>query len=502
VLAHFGSAVQVGLTATPLRDDNVDSYRYFGNPAYTYALGQGIEDGFLAPYRVYRVRTEWDAEGWHPSPGDLDRYGRAIPEGLYGTKEFERVVAMRARTEAVARHLSDYLRRTGRFRKTIVFCVDQEHAAEMRRALVNANADLVARHPNYCCRVTADEGERGIGHLERFQDVTTRTPTILTTSRLLSTGVDAPTCENVVLVRPVGSMTEFKQIIGRGTRLREDLRKVAFTILDYAGSATEHFADPAFDGFPVAVVEADINAEGAETAHVDVPTADGAEPVPFDPPPVAADPGPDPDPGEDAEGGDAGGGLPRKLYFDGGDVGIADERVFILGTNGRRLRPRAFTAYAGERLRTLYGDAEALRAAFADPDRRDDLTRALEREGLTLADLATALERPDADPFDLLLHLAFDAPLRTRRERADHLRRRRPDFFDRFGDDARAVLSDLLDTYAVLPDGNLLDLSGVVSVPPLSTHGNMIEVAAPFGGPAAFRAAVHDLHRLLYEPFA
>ena len=222
-------------------------------PIYTYSLRQGIEDGFLAPYRVHRIVTDVDAAGWRPTQGEKDRFGYEIPDGEYQTKDFERVIALRARTEAIARHLAEFMRNTDRFAKTIVFCVDQEHADEMRRALNNLNSDLVAQYSDYVCRVTSDEGEIGIGHLSRFQELETMTPVILTTSKLLSTGVDAPTCKNIVLARVIGSMTEFKQIIGRGTRVRDDYGKFFFSILDYTGSATQMFADPAFDGDPIGI---------------------------------------------------------------------------------------------------------------------------------------------------------------------------------------------------------------------------------------------------------
>lgn len=263
ILRYFDAACQVGLTATPKRQDNADTYSYFGNPLYTYSLRQGIEDGFLAPYRVHRIVTDYDAHGWRPSPDERDRYGREIPDDEYQTKDFERVVALRARTQAIARHLTDYFKATDRFAKTIVFCVNQEHADEMRRQLNNLNADLVRQYPDYVCRVTADEGDIGAGHLSRFQDLETTAPVILTTSQLLTTGVDAPTCKNIVLVRVIGSMTEFKQIIGRGTRVREDYSKLYFTILDYTGSATRLFADPDFDGEPVLATQEEIDANGS-----------------------------------------------------------------------------------------------------------------------------------------------------------------------------------------------------------------------------------------------
>ena len=306
ILEWFEPAYQLGMTATPLREENRDTYLYFGNPVYTYSLRQGIEDGFLAPYRVHRIVTQWDAAGWRPSKDDLDRYGRQIPDEVYTTADFERRVALRARTRAVARHLADFLKKTDRFAKTIVFCVDQEHASEMRAALNNLNADLVQQYPDYVCRVTADEGEIGRGHMQRFQDVETRTPVILTTSQLLTTGLDAPTCRNVVLLRLVNSMVEFKQIIGRGTRVRDDYGKLTFNILDYTGTATRNFADPAFDGDPAFATQEEIDEDGKVT-ETEVIT---------------------PEEPEDREGSfkdepstpDAPPGGRRKLYFDGVQV--------------------------------------------------------------------------------------------------------------------------------------------------------------------------------------
>src|SRR5213596_661425 len=301
ILEYFKPATQLGMTATPLRDDNRDTYLYFGNPIYTYSLRQGIDDGFLAPYRVHRIVTQWDAAGWRPSKDDLDRYGREIPDDEYQTKDFERVVALRARTQAIARHLTDFLKKTDRFAKTIVFCVDQEHASEMRTALSNLSSDLVKRHPDYVCRVTADEGDIGRGHLGRFQDVESRSPVILTTSQLLTTGVDSSTGKNIVLARVVGSMTEFKQMIGRGTRVRDDYGKLWFNILDYTGSATRLFADPAFDGDPVRLTEEELAKDGSVRAIKETPASHDTTESEADEQIVEP-------PGEQR----------RKFYFDGG----------------------------------------------------------------------------------------------------------------------------------------------------------------------------------------
>jgi type I restriction enzyme R subunit len=486
ILEYFEPAYQLGMTATPLRDDNVDTYRYFGSPVYTYSLKQGIEDGFLAPYRVHRVVTTWDAAGWRPSQDDLDRYGRVIPDGDYQTKDFERIVALKARTEAIARHLSDFMRRTDRFAKTIVFCVDQEHADEMRRALTNFNADLVQRYPDYVCRVTADEGDIGRGHLSRFQDVETTTPVILATSQLLTTGVDAPTCKNIVLARVVNSMTEFKQIIGRGTRVRDDYGKYYFSIIDYTGSATRQFADPAFDGEPVAETQENVDETGAPVA----------------PAPVEVEPeggGTVLEPG-DLEGelvGDESDAPRRKYYFDGGHVEIATDVVYELDADGHQLRVVRLTDYTAEKVRTLYPSAADLRARWANPEQRADIIARLEERGITFEALAAAAKQPDADPFDLLCHLAFNAPLRTRRERADRVRRDRKDFFDQYGPDARAVLSDLLDKYADHGTAQF-KIPDVLKVPPISERGNVIEIAAAFGGADKLREAVNELQTMLY----
>ena len=367
ILVWFEPATQIGMTATPRREDNVDTYTYFGEPVYEYSLAQGIADGFLAPFRVHRVITDYDATGWRPSRGELDRFGREIPDGEYRTRDFERLVAITARTKAIARHLAEFMSRTDRLAKTIVFCVDQEHALEMRGALVELNADLVKQYPDYICRVTSDEGDIGSAHRAKFQDVETHSPVILTTSHLLTTGVDAPTCKNVVLARVVGSMPEFKQIIGRGTRLRTDYNKFAFNIIDYTGTATEKFADPDFDGVPVYEQEDVIDQEGKV---VGIPEVREQEPDSYDS-------APDADEGLRADGLDDGddNGLPRKYYVDGGEVEIVRHLVYELDSEGKKLACRQLTDYTADKVRTLFpervGTSQGL-AGFraADTDRR------------------------------------------------------------------------------------------------------------------------------------
>jgi type I restriction enzyme R subunit len=481
ILEYFEPATQLGMTATPLREDNRDTYLYFGNPIYQYSLRQGIDDGFLAPYRVHRVISEWDAAGWRPSRDDLDRYGREIPDDEYQTKDFERVVALRARTEAIARHLADFMKKTDRFAKTIIFCVDQEHASEMRQALNNLNSSLVKKFPDYVCRVTADEGDIGRGHLSKFQDVESQSPVILTTSQLLTTGVDAPTCKNIVIARVVGSMTEFKQIIGRGTRVRDDYGKLWFNIIDYTGSATQRFADPEFDGDPAFISQEEIDAAGEtikekiiDDGKPNIDIVEG-EPVIEEPPPVER----------------------RKYYFDEGRVEIASHLVYELDPDGKQLRVLKYSDYAAEKVRTLYPSAPELRQKWANPSERSEIIDKLAQRGISFDELAETAKQPDADPFDLLCHVAFNAPLRTRRERAQRLRDERKDFFDQYGPEARAILNELLDKYAEYGTAQFV-LPDVLQIPPISERGNVIEIAKMFGGSEKLRDAVSQLQTLLY----
>ena len=489
ILEYFHPAVQIGMTATPLREDNKDTYRYFGNPLYTYSLRQGIDDGFLAPYRVHRVVTTVDAAGWRPDKGELDRYGRAVPDKVYGTREFEREVALRARTAAIARHLSDYLRNTDRFAKTIVFCVDQEHAEEMRKALNNLNADLAKEHPDYVCRVVSDEGQIGRGHLSRFQEPEIATPVIVTTSQMLTTGVDIQTCKNVALARVINSMTEFKQIIGRGTRVLADYGKYFFSILDYTGSATRLFADPEFDGDPALITQVDIDQNGqlvpgSEVTETPVPEAYPEEEETLNPP---GHPG-------TAEGPE---GLPRKYYVDGGIVEIAAHLVYVLDPDGSQLRVVKLTDYTADKVRTLFTSAADLRARWSDAEQRALVISALEERGIAFERLAEVTKQPEADPFDLLCHVAFNTPLRTRRERADRLRKEQRDFFQRHGPEAHQILDEILEKYAEHGMAQF-KIPEILKVPPISDHGNVLEITEKFGGPDRLREALAEMQSLLY----
>lgn len=493
ILEYFEPAIQIGMTATPLRKDNKATYRYFGNPIYQYSLRQGLDDGFLAPYRVHRVVTSADATGWRPTKGELDRLGREIPDEEYHTPEFEQRLSLRPRTEAIAKHLTHFLKQTNRFDKTIVFCVDQEHAEEMRSILSNLNADLVRQHPNYVCRVTSDEGNIGKGHLGTFQELESETPVILTTSQLLSTGVDAPMVKNVVLIRIIGAMTEFKQIIGRGTRLREDYGKYYFNILDYTGTATTHFADSEFDGDPEFISEEEIDEDGNTTTTTIVDPEgyeqeeDDGTTIDEDPPgpgPIIIDP-PEPPP------------EPRKFYVDTGKVRISAHVTQDLDAEGKQLRVSEFRDYTSELVRSLFTDVADFRHGWADPDRRSEILAEFEAKGIDLNKAGEVFENPDADPFDLLCHIAWNAPVQTRAERAARLRKEAPSFFEQHGEQARQILDALLTKYADHGPSEF-SIPDSLKVPPLSELGNVSEIIERFGDAEKLRKAVTELQKRLY----
>jgi type I restriction enzyme R subunit len=486
ILNYFDTAYQIGMTATPLREETRDTYAYFGQPLYSYSLRQGIDDGFLAPYRVHRVVTEWDAAGWRPTDGEEDRYGREVPDREYTTKDFDRVVALKARTRALAKHLTDFLASTDPYGKTIVFCVDQEHALEMRREIGNLSADLVKDHPDYVCRVTSNEGEVGRQHLSDFQELDCPTPVVLTTSQLLTTGVDAPTCRNIVLARTVGSMPEFKQIIGRGTRVRADYNKYFFNIIDYTGAATRMFADPEFDGEPSLVTEEKIDDSGAvvpgsEIVVDDEETTDvqsGDEfilDIDFD----------------DDEGG------PRKYYVDHGSVEIVANLVYELDAEGNQLRVVRYTDYTADKVRSLYRSASELKADWLDPVGRARVSDALLERGIDIDQLASATGQEDADPFDLLCNIAFSLPVRTRRERAEGLMHANSAYWSRYTPAARDVLSELIQKYVDFGTTQFA-LPDALEVPPISDHATLLDVVAAFGDEETLAQAVRDLQALLY----
>jgi type I restriction enzyme R subunit len=491
ILDHFSDATQIGMTATPKETAYASNITYFGEPVYSYSLRQGIQDGFLAPYKVVKVHVDVDIDGYRPEPGKTDRDGEEVEDRLYNTKDFDRTLVIDDRTKLVAAKVTDFLKETGnRYQKTIVFCVDEEHAARMRSALVNENQDLCDENQRYVMRITGSDNE-GKAQLGNFIDPESKYPVLVTTSRLLSTGVDVQTCRLIVIDRAVGSMTEFKQIVGRGTRVHEDTKKFYFTLIDFRG-ATSHFADPGFDGPPIVVYEPGEDDPIAPPEDVP-PPGDEEDPIP-------------PEPGDEEMIVDgeppnidlAPGGVPRrKVYVDGVGVTIIAERVEYLDEDGKLITEtlRDFTKKA---LKNRFASLDDFLRRWKSADRKQIIIDELSNEGLSLDPLAEEVGK-DLDPFDLICHVAFDQPALTRRERADNVRKR--DVFTKYGPQARAVLEALLQKYQ---DQGIIDLGDprVLQIPPLNAMGTPLQLIKEFGTRAAFDAAVQELQSALYQKVA
>ncbi len=492
ILDHFSAATQIGLTATPKETEYASNINYFGAPVYSYSLKQGIRDGFLAPYKVIKVHIDRDVQGYRPVQGQLDRDGEEVEDRIYNTKDFDRTLVLDDRTKLVAQKVTDFLKQSGdRMAKTIVFCVDQEHAARMRQALINENADLVALNHRYVMRITGNDKE-GLDQLGNFIDPEAAYPVIVTTSRLLSTGVDAQTCRLIVLDREVGSMTEFKQIVGRGTRVHEDSQKLYFTVMDFRGS-TSHFADPEFDGEPVQIYQP--GPDDPITPPDDAPqTGDDGEPL-------SPEPGTDEtvliDPVDPTLRAGTTVNPIRKVYVDGVGAQIVAERVEYLDESGK-LVTESLRDYTRKALQTQFVSLDAFLKRWNSEQRKEAVVEELEAEGLPLDMIAAELGK-DLDPFDLICHIAFDAKPLTRQERADSVKKR--DVFTKFGPQGRAILEALLAKYADEGVMNLDDL-GVLKIAPFSGMGSVVELIRAFGGKPGFEQAVRDLQSAIYEESA
>ncbi len=488
ILDYFTGATQIGMTATPKETKYISNIAYFGEPVYSYSLKQGIRDGFLAPYKVVKVHIDRDVEGYRPEKGQLDREGEEVEDRIYNAKDFDRTLVLDDRTRLVARKVTEFLRESGdRFQKTIVFCVDQEHAARMRQALINENADLVAENHRYVMRITGGDQE-GQAELGNFIDPESKYPVLVTTSRLLSTGVDVQTCRVIALDRDVNSMTEFKQIVGRGTRVHEDTHKFYFTLIDFRG-ATSHFADPDFDGEPVQIYEP---GEGDPVAPPDdaLPTDEDGAPLPETPgadETIVDQPGLPLPPG----------GPQKKIYVDGVGATIIAERVEYLDEHGK-LVTESLRDFTKKALKKRFASLDDFLKRWKAADRKQAIIEELEAEGLPLDPIAEELGK-NLDPFDLICHVAFDKKPLTRRERAENVKKR--DVFTKYGGQARAVLDALLAKYA--DEGVLnLDDTNVLTIPPLSALGTRVELVRAFGGKDGFVAAVHELQAALYQETA
>ncbi len=481
VLEYFTSATQIGLTATPKETKDVSNIEYFGAPIYTYSLKQGIADGFLAPYKVVRLGLDKDLDGWRPESGQTDKYGRLIEDREYNSSDFDRNLILEKRTGLVAAKITEFLKATDRFAKTIVFCENIDHAERMRQALVNANADLAAANAKYVMRITGDNDE-GKAQLDNFIDPESVYPVIACTSRLMSTGVDAQTCRLIVLDRRIASMTEFKQIIGRGTRINEDYGKLYFTIMDFR-QATALFADPDFDGDPVQIYE-----PGADETVV--PPEDA-------PPPPADDVVHEVDSWDNDLTGDPSSPRPIRYVVHDVEVRVATERVQYLDASGK-LITESLRDYTRKTLRQTYASLDAFLTVWRDAEKKRAVLDALAAQGVFLDELAAAVGR-DYDVFDLVCHVAFDRPPLTRRERAARVQKR--DVFAKYGPKARAVLDTLLQKYADTGIQSVESLD-ILKVAPLSRFGTPVEIVSLFGGKPAYLAAVAELESALYADAA
>ncbi|ASI68472.1 restriction endonuclease [Diaphorobacter nitroreducens] len=491
ILTYFAGATQIGLTATPKETKDVSNTDYFGEPVYTYSLKQGIEDGYLAPYKVIRVDLDKDTFGWRPTAGMTDKHGHAIEDRIYTGADMNRKLVLEQRDAVVAAKITEYLKATDRYAKTIVFCEDIDHAARMRQALSNANADLCATQPKYVVQITGDNTE-GKLELDNFIDPEKTYPVIATTSKLMSTGVDAQTCKLIVLDQTIKSMTLFKQIIGRGTRLREDLGKTWFTILDFK-RATELFADKDFDGEPVQIYEP---GSGQPVAPPE-PAMPGDIPGDAGTPGGASNPLNPLDPlnplGPFAGGGGAGAGPKKYVLGNNVTVSVARERVQYLNAQGK-LITESLRDYTRINLRKQYDSLDQFLQAWQQADRKAVLLQELEGQGVPLEALADEVGK-DLDPFDLLLHVAYDQPPLTRRERARRVQKR--NVFTQYGPVARKVLDALLDKYA---DEGIatIESNEVFKLQPFTDLGSPVELVRSFGGRPQYLSALQALEQALY----
>ncbi|MBK1681518.1 EcoAI/FtnUII family type I restriction enzme subunit R [Rhodocyclus tenuis] len=487
VLEYFSSATHIGLTATPKETKEVSNATYFGEAIYTYSLKQGIDDGFLAPYKVIRIATDVDALGYTPEKGKADKHGQLVEQRQYNTKDFDRNLVLEQRTRLVANRIWEYLKGTDKMAKTIVFCDDQDHAERMRQELVKI-IPAAARNRRYVMRITGDDNE-GKAQLSYFIDNDEPYPVIATTSKLLTTGVDAKTCKLIVLDQNINSMTEFKQIIGRGTRLREDYQKLYFTIMDFKG-ATRLFADPDFDGEPVVIYEPKPDEPVVPPEDPSIP---GEEP---EPPPYL------PQPGGGKDELPAGGGEGRiKYYVDDVKVRVAVERSQYLDADGKLITEDYRVLLKDDIRKTLqaeFGSLTEFLRRWNTADRKQAVLEELTEHGVPLAVLQQAVANGDElDAFDLVAHVAFNQKPLTRRERANNVKKH--DVFGKYGDQARAVLEALLDKFA---DHGVQDIEDakVLELPPFDQFGSKTQIRRGiFGSIEQYTQAVHELEQALYD---
>lgn len=483
ILEYFSGATHVGLTATPKETREVSSITYFGEPVYSYTLKQGIEDGFLAPYKVVRIDFDKDLQGWRPPKGMLDKNGELIEDRIYNLQDMDRTLVIEARTQLVAQKVTEFLKATDPFQKTIVFCDDINHAERMRQALVNLNPERVAENRKYVMRITGDDPE-GKAELDNFIDPEARYPVIATTSKLMTTGVDAQTCKLIVLDQHIKSMTEFKQIIGRGTRINEDFGKYWFTIMDFK-KATELFADPAFDGDPVVI----FTPGGDDSPVPPSENIDGGEWLNPEQPGIP----------DDLNFPEGDGSVRRiKYVIDSVSISVIAHRVQYYGPDGR-LITESLHDYTRTCVKKQFASLDDFLRRWSSAEQKKAIMDEMAAQGVMWEALAEEVEKKQGkplDPFDLVCHVAFDQPALSRQERAEQVKKR--DYFTRYSGAARQVLEALLEKYADTGIEHIEDMK-ILQLDPFSQFGAPIELVKAFGGKAGYIKAIQDLEEVLYS---
>jgi type I restriction enzyme R subunit len=489
ILDYFGSATHIGLTATPRETSTISNIDYFGEPIYTYSLKQGIDDGFLAPYQVLRIGINVDLEGWRPEAGKTDKDGILVDDREYNIRDYDRSLVIEERTQLVANKLSEYLKKTDRFAKTIIFCVDIDHAERMAEALRNENQDLVAKNPKYVMQITGDNDE-GKRELYYFQKEESRYPVLVTTSKLLTTGVDAPTCRLIVLDANIGSPTEFKQIIGRGTRLSPEFGKFYFTIVDFRENARQ-FSDPNFDGPPIQ------DAHFGQDDEIELPEPDNTNQT-------DDEPGSEPNPEDfqdfqsDPDNGTGGGEIEehrrQKIYIDGVEVMVLNERIQYYGHDGK-LTTQSLEDFSKQNVLKKFKNLNEFLNHWQNGEKKKVIIEELQAQGVMLFELQQEVGK-DMDPFDLICHIAFEMPPLTRKERADKVKKR--NYFAKYGDNARKVLENLLDKYANEGVENIESLQ-ILKIDPLNESGTPREIYSFFGDKEQYMNAVKELENEIYQ---
>lgn len=484
ILEYYSAATQIGMTATPAETKTISNMEYFSKPVYVYSLKQGIDDGFLAPYKVIRITIDKDVEGYRPESGKLDKYGNEIPDEVYEGPDFDKRIVIDERTQLVAKKITEFLQNTNPYDKTIVFCVDIDHAERMRIALVNENAELISQNRKYIMRITGDEKE-GKREVDNFIDPESRYPVIVTTSKLLTTGVDTQTVKLIVLDANIQSMTEFKQIIGRGTRVREDFGKQFFSIMDFR-NVTRLFADKDFDGEPVQIYEPKPD-EPVVPPEIEIPPIEGI--------------------GIKDENGsttitcgfpdftDTDDNKPRKYYVNGVNVKVINERVQFLDANGR-LITESLKDYSRKNILREYSTLDKFISSWKEADKKQAIIDELTEHGVMFEELQKESKKDELDAFDLICHIAYDKPPMTRRERINNVHKRH--YFAKYGPQARAVLNALLDKYAEGGIGSIEDIE-VLNLPDFQRYGTLVQIVNKiFGGRDQYERAVKEMEHYIY----